>query len=183
MAPRKFAQDSSVPVDRSRAEIRDLLAAWGCSGMGWTDHFAEGDVELAFAWDPAVVARMGKQPENCPGGFKHNYKRTCVECNWKDGFAAGDGTIYKVRMRLKIGTDAGKQRTVGDNPQKQRTAHRLLLLKIKADLNAAMAGLVKAEEVFLPYITDAHGNTIAEVVLPKLRAGYAALPAKTGGTP
>ena len=163
MAKRRlFAEDSSVPVDRSRNEIRDLLAAWGCNAMGWTDHFAEAAVELGFIWDPAVIARVGKG----------HWELTCVHCNWKDGFAAGTGEVYKVRMRVKVGSD----------PQAQRTAHRLLLLKIKGDLNAAQAGLVKAEEVFLPYIVDSHGRTVADVVLPQLKTAYAAALPPAGGT-
>ena len=173
MAKRRlFAEDSSVPVDRSRNEIRDLLAAWGCNAMGWTDHFAEAAVELGFIWDPAVIARVGKKPEHCPKGYEHRWALTCVPCNWKDGFAAGTGEVYKVRMRVKVGSD----------PQAQRTAHRLLLLKIKGDLNAAQAGLVKAEEVFLPYIVDSHGRTVADVVLPQLKTAYAAALPPAGGT-
>lgn len=164
---RIFAADSSVPVDRTRAEIRDLLAQWGCSGMGWTDHFADGAVELAFVWDPTVIERRDKQKRNCPGG---HWRATCEVCQWKDGFAVAEQVLFRVRMRVKVGADA----------QKQRTAHRLLLLKIKADLNAAEAGLAKAEEVFLPWIVDGHGNTISEVILPRLKASYAALPAKAG---
>ena len=168
MAVRKFAEDSSVPVDRSRAEIRDLLSSWGCSGMGWTDHFAEGTVELGFVWDPALVARVGAKGTNC----RKHYRFTCAECNWRDGFAIpAEAVLYRVAMRLKIGTD----------PQKQRTAHRLLLLKIKADLNAAQAGLAKAEEVFLPWIVDKHGATVSEKLLPLLKQNFAALPA-AGGT-
>ena len=160
---RIYAADTSVPVDRTRAEIRDLLSSWGCSGMGWTDHFREGDVELGFVWDPAVVARQGVSATRC----RRHYLNTCAECGWKDGFKdLGDHVLFRVRMRLKVGTD----------PQKQRSAHRLLLLKIKADLNAAQAGLAKAEEVFLPWIVDAAGTTVSEHVLPRLKQAYAALP-------
>ena len=42
------------------------------------------------------------------------------------------------------------------------------------------SGACEGEEVFLPYIVDPQGNTVAEVVLPRLKTAYAALPAKTG---
>lgn len=170
MTRRIFAEDSSVPVDRTRAEITRLLQDWGCSAMGWTDHFAEGAFELGFVWDPGVLERRGKQGRPCPKGAEHNWRRTCEPCQWRDGFSTADQMLYRVRMKLKVGTD----------PQKQRTAHRLLLLKLKADLNASEAGLVKAEEAFLPWIVDGNGNTVSEILLPKIKAGYLALPAKTG---
>ena len=131
--------------------------------MGWTDHFAEGVVELAFVWDPAIIAKKG-EPSVC----RKHYKKTCAECGLRDGYKnTGEAILYKVRMRLKVGED----------PQTQRTAHRLVLLKIKADLNAAQAGLAKAEEVFLPWIVDQNGMTVSEHVLPRLRQAYAAIPA------
>lgn len=165
MAARRFAEDSSVPVDRSRVEIRELLAEWGCSAMGWTDHFEKGIVELGFVWDPSIVERAGKKKEYCPK--RHGW--TCIPCDWKDGYKASSGNTFRVRLRLEVGLD----------PQKQRTAHRLLLLKIKADLNAAQAGLAKAEEVFLPWIVDGNGATFAEKMIPLLH--HVALP-PAGGT-
>lgn len=165
MAARRFAEDSSVPVDRSRGEIRVLLAGWGCNGMGWFDHSA-GGVDLVFVWDPSVVERTGKKKQRCPGG---HWAETCEPCDWKDGFKAASGQTFRVRLSMKVGTD----------PQKQRTAHRLLLLKIKADINAAQAGLVKAEEVFLPFIVDGNGATFAEKMIPLLK--HVALP-PAGGT-
>lgn len=166
-ARRTFAADTSVPVDRTRAEIGKLLAAWGCSALGWTDHLAEGAVELGFVWDPSVVARHGKQGSRC----RIHWLLTCAQCQWKDGFPVTEQMLFRVRMRVKT----------GDDPQKKRQTHRLLLLKIKADLNAAEAGLAKAEEVFLPWIVDGNGVSVSEHVLPRLRQAYAALPAKTGG--
>lgn len=167
---RIFAADSSVPVDRTRAEITALLQSWGCSAMGWTDHFAEGAFELGFVWDPGAIARRGQPGRYCPKGSEHRWVKTCEPCQWRDGFSTADQMLYRVRMKMKIGTD----------PQKNRTAHRLLLLKIKADLNAADAGLVKAEEAFLPWIVTPSGETLSEMVLPKLKSGFLALPAKAG---
>lgn len=173
-ASRTYAAESSVPVARTREEIRALLETWGCSAMGWTDHFSDAAVELGFVWDPSIVGRYGKKAQTCPNKSRHpdhQWRLTCAPCNWKDGFPGGDGQLFKVKMRIASGTD----------PQKQRTAHRLLLLKIKADLNAAQAGLAKAEEVFLPWICDDKGNTVSDLVLPKIKAGYLALP-KPGAT-
>ena len=53
--------------------------------------------------------------------------------------------------------------------QAARAGHRVLLLWIKAALNAVAAGLLTAEEVFLPHMEGSDGRTVAEVALPRLR--------------
>ena len=102
MALRKYAEDSSVPVDRSRAEITKMLKEWGCSGMGWHELFDDGAVELGFVWDPAVVSRVGKNGRNCVHG-----RWTCDGMHgspgttWKDGFSVPvERTLFRVRMRV-----------------------------------------------------------------------------------
>lgn len=152
-----FASDTSVPVDRTRAEINKLLTAWQCAAIGWTDHLADRKVSVEFTW--------------------HR-----------------DGSIYRVRftigvpVRIESGPRDRKRRwdavakryyrdlSEPDLAQAWRSAHRLLLLKLKADLNAAQAGLAKAEEIFLPWMVGRDGATVAEVLLPRLRETYAALP-------
>lgn len=155
---RIFASDTAVPVDRTRAEINKLLADWQCAAIGWTDHLADDRVDCNFTW--------------------HR-----------------DGALYRVRfsigipVRVEVGArhprgrwDAAKKKyfaTLSDEDKRQawRSAHRLLLLKLKADLNAAQAGLAKAEEIFLPWMVDPRtGATIAEAIVPQLAATYAALP-------
>jgi len=46
--------------------------------------------------------------------------------------------------------------------------NRVLLLWLKAALNAVQEGIVDAETIFLPFFEDAQGNTVAEMVLPKM---------------
>lgn len=155
--PRAFASDTSVPVDRTRAEINKLLRDWQCSSLSWADHILEQKVAVEFTWHK-------------------------------------DGTLYRVRFTIGIpdrmevrgrhprsrydNKDGKYYATLNEDEKGQawRAAHRLLLLKLKADLNAAEAGLARAEEVFLPWIVDHNGKTVAEVLLPRLREAYAALP-------
>lgn len=56
MAARKHAEDTKVPVARSRAQIDDLLRQWECDGVRWTDFFTDGTAVLEFQW----------QPDGCP---------------------------------------------------------------------------------------------------------------------
>jgi hypothetical protein len=46
--------------------------------------------------------------------------------------------------------------------------HRELALLIKAIFVAVEAGIISAEEVFLPFLEDDSGATVAQVVLPQL---------------
>ena len=148
---RQFANGTSVPVDRTRAEINKLLTDWQCAAIGWTDHLAEGRVDCNFAW--------------------HH-----------------DAALYRVRFAIQVHKEIEDQRngkwdavvkrymrkpSEDETRQRWRSAHRLLLLKLKADLNAAAAGLARVEEIFLPWIVDRNGVTVAEHVLPRL-ADYAA---------
>lgn len=155
MTARAFASDTEVPVDRSRAEINKLLTDWKCASIGWIEHLEEGVVSVEFTWNR-------------------------------------DGAIYRVRFTLRIpatitlsksywdhATNKFRfDRPLNDDQKKQawRSAHRLLLLKLKADLNAAQQGLAKAEEIFLPWMVDRDGRTVSDVILPRLRESYAALP-------
>jgi len=44
---RRYAEDTDVSVGKSRGEIDDLLRAWKCDGIQWTDHYDVGTVRLA----------------------------------------------------------------------------------------------------------------------------------------
>ena len=160
-----FASETSVPVNRTRDEINRLLTEWKCASIGWTDHIAEAKVHVEFVW-----MRDEKDPK---GLIVATYA-------YRVRFSIG---IPKTRppRRGEYGRTALSEDERG---QAWRSAHRLLLLKLKADLNAAASGLAKAEEIFLPWMVDASGKTLSEVMLPRLKENYAvpALPAKASGS-
>ena len=160
----RFALDTSVPVDRTRAEINRLLTDWKCASIGWTDHLAEKTVAVEFVWL--------REEKDAKGLVTGNY---CYKVRFSIG-------IPKTRKKRK--REWGAPPALNENEQAQawRSAHRLLLLKLKADLNAAAAGLAKAEEIFLPWIVDENGRTLSEAIMPALKERYSrpALPAKAG---
>lgn len=47
---RRFAQDTAVPVARSRSEIDKILREWGAEGVQWTDDWSRDLVQLRFIW-------------------------------------------------------------------------------------------------------------------------------------
>jgi hypothetical protein len=46
--------------------------------------------------------------------------------------------------------------------------HRVLLLWIKAAFNAVEAGIVTAEQIFLPFLEGADGKTVSEIAIPRM---------------
>ncbi|MBI4022665.1 hypothetical protein HY375_00670 [Candidatus Berkelbacteria bacterium] len=145
-SPRSYASDTSVSVDRSRAEINHLLREWSCAEIAWTDHLAESRVSVEFTW--------------------HR-----------------EDALYRVRFTLQVPKKTiptkhppyERPQTAKEQEQAARSVHRLLLLKLKADLNAAQAGLAKVEEIFLPWMVDRRGKTVADLLLPRLKEQFAAL--------
>ena len=146
---RNFAQDTQVSVSCSRAEIDVLLRKWGCAAIAWSDNYAMGWAQLSFAW-----------------------KR--------------EGDLYLAKFRIKIPDEKAlreKAAKLAREPHRRRTTeqfyeqfrqglgkveHRLLLLWIKAALNAVEAGIVPAEAIFLPFLVGQDGRTVGEVALPRL---------------
>ena len=126
-------------MSKSRAEIDALLRGWGCGQLQWSDDFAAGRVRLRFVW-------------------------------------AHSGASYLARFDLLLPTDEvlrkraggwdGKLRKLQADRGKQE--HRVLLLWLKAALNAVESGLVTAETLFLPFLEGADGQTVAEIAVPRM---------------
>lgn len=142
---RRYAETTSVPVNKSRGEIDGLLRKWGCDGIRWTDQFRDGVVQLEFLW-----AHAGDQ--------------------------------YLARFAIKLPTDEELSANSGDGRSgkfsqakfqklqdaRGRQEHRVLLLWLKAALNAVEAGIVSAEELFLPFLVGTDGRRVSDVALPRL---------------
>jgi hypothetical protein len=141
---RRFAEDTSVPISRSRGEIDQLLRAWGAQGIQWTDDFEHDRVMLRFVW---------------PRGEQHFMARFAISLQGREELkeeAKGVyGTVREAYLE-KLMQSRGKRE------------HRVLLLWLKAALNAVDSGLIDAETIFLPFLEDRNGKTIAEIALPRL---------------
>ena len=146
MSRRKFAQDTQVSITRSRGAIDKLLREWGASGVQWTDNWDTGDVMLRFVWryeEQGYVARINvKVPSD------EELKEQAV-----------DGRTHQFSQ--------GKMDKLRDQRGKQE--HRLLVLWLKAVFNAVEAGIVEAEVLFLPFLEDRRGRTMAEVSMNHFR--------------
>lgn len=142
----RYAETTTVRVDKSRNEIDRLLRDWGCDGIRWTDHFAKGQVGLEFLWthdDQEYLARFEitlPDDEALRSNARH----------------ASSGAFLPAKL-AKLKESRGRQE------------HRLLLLWLKAALNAVDAGIIPAEVLFLPFLVGQDGQTVAQAALPRLR--------------
>jgi hypothetical protein len=147
MGLRRYAEDTSVPVSRSRDEIDRLLHQWGCSQLQWGTDFAGGRVQLRFLWHHGGASYLARFDLQLPNRAKLEKDPRC-----QDGRSGG----LNERKLAAVLEAAGRQE------------HRVLLLYLKAAFNAVEAGLTTAETLFLPFLEDRDGRTVAEVALPHL---------------
>ncbi len=148
MNPRRYADDTQVPISRSRYELDELLRRWGAEGVQWTDDWANGKITLRFVWpreNQRYAARFDVRLPN-PAEIRERLQTY-----------GGTNTQREQRIRREL-------------EGRGRAEMRLLVLWIKAALNAVAGGIVDAETVFLPFLEGRDGQTVAEVARPRLPA-------------
>lgn len=146
---RRYAENTQVPISRSRAEIDKLLRAWKCDGIQWTDDFTHDRVMLRFSWphgDERFQARFIIALEK-----EENVRQKC-------NYALGSVVKFSQSQYEKALARRGARE------------HRVLALWLKAALNAVEEGIVEAAALFLPFLEDRHGKTMAEIAVPRLEA-------------
>lgn len=139
--PRRYAEDTTVPVAKSRAEIDKLLRDWGADSVQWSDNYGSDEVTLRFAWKGFIT--------------RFNVKLEAQQSVAGRALNERTGEVSPVKLE-KLMDARGKHE------------HRLLLLWIKAALNACEAEIVAPEAIFLPFLEGKDGQTVAETAIPKL---------------
>lgn len=134
-----------MAVAKSRSQIDALLCDWGCSQIQWSDDYKEGRAMLQFLWERDELSYLARFVLQLPD----------EETLREEAKHATQGYVLDAKLeRLRKG--------------RGRTEHRMLLLWIKAALNAVEAGIIEPETVFLPWLVGQDGKTVAEVALPRL---------------
>jgi hypothetical protein len=142
---RRYAENTQVPISRSRAEIDDILRNWGADAIQWSDDFKHNQVLLRFLWtweERQYVARF-------------TIALPTAEELGKDAIDNRSGRVSPGKLQVLM-AGRGKQE------------HRILALWLKAAFNAVDAGIVSAEALFLAFFEGHDGQTVAEVALPRL---------------
>lgn len=139
----RFAADTSVPADRSRAEIERTLQRYGAKRFvyGWEDTHAL----VAFEMADRRIRFILPLPDRNDREFTHTPTR-------------GE------RRTPDAAEKAWEQAT--------RQRWRALLLVIKAKLEAVESGITSFEDEFLAHIVLPGGGTVGEHVRPRVAQAY-----------
>lgn len=140
----RYAQNTEVTSDKSRAEIEQTLRRYGATqfAYGW-DHEA---ATIGFGIGTRLVRFRLPLPDRNSREFTHT---------------AGRGL-----ERSPAAQEAEYERAV-------RQSWRALALVIKAKLEAVAAGITTIEDEFLAHTVLPNGSTVGEWARPQLDAAYA----------
>jgi hypothetical protein len=141
----KYATNTDVPAERSRAEIEQTVRRYGAKkfGYGWNDETAHVMFEMAdrrIRFDISLPDRNDKAFTHTPG--------------------------------RGLARDADAAEREWEKASRQRW--RALAFVIKAKLEAVAAGITTVEEEFLAHIVLPDGTTVGQWTAPQLKEVYAA---------
>jgi len=140
----RYAQDTHVPSDRSRAEIERTLTRYGATSFGYMSHAAEAVIVFEIA-ARRVMFRIAM-----PDRQAREFTRTPGKGLLRSPAAADEAYEQGVRQRW-----------------------RALALVIKAKLEAVQAGITSVEQEFLAHIVLPDGKTtVGTWMAPQLAAAY-----------
>lgn len=139
----RFAENTSVPADRSRSEIERTLARYGATSFmyGWQG----GDAVLAFSAKGRSIRFLLPLPDRNNREFTHTPARRTP----RTASAAEEAYDQAVRQRW-----------------------RALALVIKAKLEAVESGITTFEDEFLAHTMLPGGQTVSESVAESVAAAY-----------
>jgi hypothetical protein len=140
----RYAADTNVPSDRSRAEIERILARYGAQ-------------QFAYGWDPTramigFVARDRQIKFILPLPDREDWSIT--------------HTPARRQRRTPAQAEAAYEQAV-------RQRWRALTLVIKAKLEAVEAGITTFEDEFLAHTVLPDGRTAGEWITPQIAEAYA----------
>ena len=136
---RRFAEDTSVSVGKSQAEIKDMIQRYGCSHFAFME--SDAGAQIAFrAKDRNVLFRLPLPDPAAP--------------EFTVGYPPSGSRSYKV----KLAPDQARAKW----EQACRRSWRALALVIKAKLEAVASGIVTFEDEFLAYTMKPDGETIGD---------------------
>lgn len=140
-----YAQNTTVTVERSIAEIRTVLKRYGA------DQFMQAEDETR---NLAMI------------DFRVNNRRIrfVLKLPHRDEFRR---TLKKRNLRSPKAIDKAYE-------QGQRQRWRALLLCIKAKLEAVEAGITSFDDEFMAHIVAPDGRTMSEIIQPQIEHAYQA---------
>lgn len=138
----KFAEGTSVSVEKSRAEIEGLIVRYGAT-------------HTAFMSAPGRAMIMFEAK-----GRRIRFDLPLPDRDDKKFLRDGRGSVRPPAKRLEAWEQACRQRW------------RALALVIKAKLEAVESGITAFEDEFLAHIVMPDGQTVATHIKPSIAAAY-----------
>jgi hypothetical protein len=143
----KFAANTEVPVDRSRAELEKILEKYGASQFIYGTE--KNRVVIGFSMHDRMVRFNIPMPD-----------KTDKEI-----------TTYKTGWQTKTRTAGAIEEKFN---QAMRQRWRALVLVIKAKLEASESGITDFETEFLSHIILPDGSTVGQWAKPQIQKAYTA---------
>ena len=139
----RYAESTTVPSDRSRAEIEKTLARYGATTFqyGWQQDRAA----IGFVMSGRQIRFILPLPDR----ENPDFTRTPTG-----------------KSRTATAAEAAYEQAI-------RQRWRALALMVKAKLEAVASGIVTFEEEFLPHTVLPSGRTVAQEIMPAVESAYA----------
>jgi len=143
-----YAQDTSVAVEKSKAEIERILMRYGCDQFmsGWDQTKAT----IGFRHKGRFVSIVLALPDRQDKEFTHKQPRA----TWRPPIARDPADAHKVWE------------------QACRQRWRALALVVKAKLEAVEIGISSFDAEFLAWTMLPDGRSVGEWIAPQLEAAY-----------
>ncbi len=139
----RYAAETSVSQDRSRADIEAILKRYGATSFMYASE--ETAAMIGFRISDRMVKFVLPMPDPKSREFTHTPAR---------------GTLRSPAEAEKACEQAGRQRW------------RALALVIKAKLEAVAAGITTIEDEFLAHTVLPDGSTVGQFMKPQLAIAY-----------
>ena len=139
----RYAESTTVPSDRSRAEIEKTLTRYG-----------------------ATTFQYGWQQDRAAIGFVMSGRQIRFVLPLPDRESADFTRTPTGKSRTSTAAEAAYEQAV-------RQRWRALALMVKAKLEAVASGIVTFEEEFLPHTVLPSGRTVAQEIMPAVESAYA----------
>lgn len=143
----RYATDTDVTAEKSRAEIERTLRRYGADAFGYA--WSGDRAMIEFAMNGRRIRFYIPMPDRAAEEFTH-YRHS-----------SGKSVERSVDAADKLYEQATRQRW------------RALALVVKAKLEAVDAGVTGFEVEFLAHIVLPSGGTVAETALPAVERAYA----------
>lgn len=139
-------QDTAVSVERSKEAIRRSLRAAGSLGVQFDEEWGdEPKYRVRFIWP--------------------------LEVDVGDGEVRIEHQVVRLEVRPLPPVRGVRSGWKVDVEQRERQAWRGLAHYLDSTIKAAEFGLIRFEDIFLSFIESANGQTVGEVLIPRLAGG------------